>query len=92
MGVGEQNLAHLVRAQHYRPIDYFLDGLFAAGQGFNSNSPYHRGRLVVPGRFVMGEFEVAARDQQLVLQKEMFFIDRTPEALYKYERQVPLQI
>lgn len=85
--MGQNNQAYLVRGC-YRTIDFILDGFFAAGAGFNPNSPYNTGTLIVPGRFVMGDFEVTAREGSLVLRSERLFIDRTPETIYRYEQQV----
>ncbi len=83
----DKNIAYLVRGEPYRLLSLIPDGLFAKGPAFNPNSLYNRRRLVVPGRFVMGDFE-GGGPTYLILKDDTFFIDRTPETLRRYEEDI----
>ncbi|HIH10557.1 TPA: hypothetical protein HA241_00020 [Candidatus Woesearchaeota archaeon] len=86
----EPNIAYLVRGEPYHFWrNYILDGLFAEGSAFDPDSLYNRRRLVVPGRFVMGDFcEIPLGKSELILRDDIFLVDRTPETLRKYEEDI----
>ncbi len=83
----DKNIAYLVRGEPYKLLNLIPDGLLAKGPAFNPNSLYNRRRLVVPGRFVMGDFE-SGGPTYLILKDDIFFVDRTPETLRRYEENI----
>ncbi|MFA5796688.1 MAG: hypothetical protein WC916_01465 [Candidatus Woesearchaeota archaeon] len=84
----DTNIAYLVKGKPYQITDLILDGLFAMGSSFDSNSLYNRRRLVVPGRFIIGDFEGSSTSSELVLKDDIFFVDRTSKSLRMYEEHI----